>query len=96
MSAGIYGTSYAGGVSGHGNVCELRGGGLIHVIHVFGQTSKAGHHALAGLTKNAGNLYGTTYNGSLYGRGAVFELFPNCCKYDVWNTKVVHIFGARW
>jgi uncharacterized repeat protein (TIGR03803 family) len=94
MSVGDFGTTYAGGGTRNGNVFELRGGGLIHVIHVFGDASKAGHNPLAGVTKNGRNLYGTTYDGSLYGRGAVFELFPNCCKYDVWNTKVLHIFAG--
>ena len=56
MSAGSYGTTYAGGSSGNGNVFELRGGGIVHNIHVFGVTSKAGHHPIAGLTKNGANL----------------------------------------
>jgi len=94
MSAGSYGTTYAGGGFREGNVFELRGGEIIHVIHTFSDTSKAGKHPIAGLTKNASNLYGTTYDGSLYGRGAVFALVPNCCKYDVWNAKVVHSFSG--
>jgi len=93
-STAIYGTTYAGGGDGDGNVFELRGGGLIHVIHVFGAASKTGKHPIADLTMNAGNLYGTTYDGSLYGRGAVFALVPSCCKYDVWIAKVLHSFAG--
>src|SRR2546425_3966781 len=58
MSVGDFGTTYAGGGTRNGNVFELRGGGLIHVIHVFGDASKAGHNPLAGVTKNGRNLYG--------------------------------------
>src|SRR5258708_3527483 len=42
------------------------------------------------LVFNAGNLYGTTYNGGLYGFGTVFELTPN--GTGGWTEKILYNF----
>ena len=40
----------------------------------------------------AGNLYGTTYNGGIHGGGTVYEL---SLEKGTWTEKILHSFGAR-
>jgi uncharacterized repeat protein (TIGR03803 family) len=45
------------------------------VLHNFGASGSAASEPLGGLIRDAaGNLYGTTWYGGLYGSGTVFEL----------------------
>lgn len=42
---------------------------------------------------NAGNLYGTTYEGGKYGCGSVFQLVPN--SGGSWTESVLHSFSCK-
>jgi uncharacterized repeat protein (TIGR03803 family) len=60
------------------------------VLHSFNPNRKEGAYPAAGLVLDeAGNLYGTAYQGSL--AGTVFQLAPG--KNGKWTTKVLHSFG---
>lgn len=61
------------------------------VLHRF---EKDGYNPAASLIFDAaGNLYGTTYRGGLYGVfGTVFELMPTAG--GGWTEKVLHVFGS--
>jgi uncharacterized repeat protein (TIGR03803 family) len=61
------------------------------VLHNLAATSQT----TSGLVRNAaGNLYGTTQNGGLYGYGTVFEVSPPAAGSTVWTTKTIHVFGT--
>jgi len=103
-SAGnLYGTTLFGGGGscsdpgpGCGTVFELSpqagGGWTEKVIHIFENNGKDGNHPWAGLVfDTAGNLYGATYAGGVYGYGAVFELSPG--TGGGWGEKILHNFN---
>ncbi len=91
----LYGTTETGGVAGAGTVFELILNGGVwteKVLHSF--DTKYGFELMAGLTMDgAGNLYGTTFVGGVYGYGTVFELIPNGGK---WTLNVLHSFNIRY
>jgi len=74
----LYGTTYDGGANHyHGTVFKLTpngsGGWTESVVHNFGK----GWNPESNLIFDAaGNLYGTTYSGSINGKGTVFEITP--------------------
>lgn len=79
-SAGnLYGTTLGGGI-GDGNVYLLspsNGGWTESLVYSF-TGGDDGSGPLGGLTfDGAGNLYGTTDSGGLYGEGTVYELTPS-------------------
>jgi len=87
----LYGTTNEGGMYREGTVFELSpkagGGWTEKVIHHFGY----GSAPYAGLVLDpAGNLYGTTFDGGMYGYGTVFELSPKAG--GGWAGKVIHSF----
>ncbi len=92
-SAGnLYGTTSAGGISGHGMVFMLvRGtGGTFteKILHNFAGDPD-GSAPVAGVTLDAsGNLYGTTSEGGAHGYGTVFELK----KASSWAETILHSF----
>jgi uncharacterized repeat protein (TIGR03803 family) len=92
-SAGnLYGTTMAGGASGHGTVFMLiratNGTYTEKILHNFG-AEPDGSAPVAGVTLDAyGNLYGTTSIGGTYGYGTVFELV----KAGSWAEKILHSF----
>jgi uncharacterized repeat protein (TIGR03803 family) len=99
MNFGSYGTTYNGGKYGLGNVYEWTYGHHLVVKHVFNSTGAAGRHPLGELllTFNASTpstMYGTTYDGGVGGRGAVYKLTESLYHYDVWSTSVVHSFSG--
>jgi len=90
----LYGTTYAGGAEGKGNVFKLTpnadGTWTLHVLHQF-TGGKDGSMPLAGVTFDAaGNLYSTTYQGGAYGYGVVFKLTPTAT--GGWHETVLHAF----
>jgi uncharacterized repeat protein (TIGR03803 family) len=92
-SAGnLYGTTTAGGTSGHGTVFMLvrgaKGAFTEKILHNFGAGSD-GSAPVAGVTPDSnGNLYGTTSEGGAQGYGTVFELK----KADSWAETILHSF----
>jgi uncharacterized repeat protein (TIGR03803 family) len=95
-SGNLYGTAPAGGAHGVGTVFELTlgAGGMWSetVLHSFAGYPTDGEYPYAGLIFDAaGNLYGTTYEGSV-GAGTVFELMPSA---DTWTESVLYTFGKN-
>ena len=93
----LYGTTMFFGAYGVGTVYRLSpkpdGSWSYKVIHQF-KGGKDGAESYAGLVIDAaGNLYGTTRHGGLYGYGTVFKLTP---KPDGgWTERILHAFAAR-
>jgi uncharacterized repeat protein (TIGR03803 family) len=101
-SAGnLYGTTTLGGTNcasqdGCGTVFQLvpksGGGWTENVIHNFNNNGKDGMTPVAGVIfDSAGNLYGTTVAGGIYGQGAVFELSPKLG--GGWTERLLHSFN---
>jgi uncharacterized repeat protein (TIGR03803 family) len=93
----LYGTTSGGGTHNPGGIAfELSpdgsGGWMETILHTFG-TGQDGADPYAGLTfDSAGNLYGTTNSGGVYGNyGTLFELTPN--GSGSWTETVLHSFG---
>jgi uncharacterized repeat protein (TIGR03803 family) len=77
----LYGATNASGIYNYGTVFELSPAGhgkwTGRVLHDFNNNGKDGYQPGAGLILDAaGNLYGTTNFGGLYGDGVVFEITP--------------------
>jgi uncharacterized repeat protein (TIGR03803 family) len=76
-SGNLYGTTYAGGISGNGTVFELSsesaGIGCCRerLVYSFGNGGD-GKNPYAGVIFNSGHLYGTTAGGGSYGGGTVY------------------------
>jgi len=88
----LYGTTQAGGQWHDGVVFELSpssGGGWTEtILHAFSGTD--GNLPTAGVVFDSkGNLYGTTYEGGAYNKGAVFELSPTASG---WQEQVLYSF----
>jgi uncharacterized repeat protein (TIGR03803 family) len=98
----LYGTTADGGAHGFGTVFELTprtaGAWAERVLHHF-DGGNDGANPFVGLTfDQAGNLYGTTYNGgnllcNTAGCGVVFKLTPGAM--DKWSESVLHRFLDR-
>jgi uncharacterized repeat protein (TIGR03803 family) len=76
-SAGnLYGTAAVGGAFSYGTVFKLDTGGTMTVLYNFtGGADGAIPHPYGNLVVDGlGNLYGTTYEGGVYGGGTVFKL----------------------
>lgn len=93
QAGNIYGTTYAGGSYGHGTVFELshsNGGWTENILYSF-QGNNDGAEPVAGVVfDNAGNLYGTTFHGGIYGYGAVSELTHSASG---WTEIILHNFN---
>jgi uncharacterized repeat protein (TIGR03803 family) len=71
----LYGTTGAGGQYTYGTIFKLDSKGNLTVLHNFGSSASDASVPTGGLMRDAaGNLYGTTSQGGLYGGGTVFEL----------------------
>jgi uncharacterized repeat protein (TIGR03803 family) len=93
----LYGTTFAGGAHGYGNVFKLTpnadGTWTEHVLHQF-TGGKDGATPFAGVTFDAsGNLYGTTTRGGAFGYGVVFKLTPT--SSGGWKETVLHAFANK-
>jgi uncharacterized repeat protein (TIGR03803 family) len=89
----LYGTTEDGGPHDVGTVFELThtfGGWNYEVLHNFETTETDGYYPFGRLIIDAaGNLYGTTYEGGVYGVGTVFELTNTG---DGWTESVLYNF----
>jgi uncharacterized repeat protein (TIGR03803 family) len=92
----LYGTTSEGGIYNHGTAFvmspKVGGSGFTEVVlHNFISNKKDGMDPLAGLIfDGAGNLYGTTFYGGVYGYGTVYELSP--AGGNKWTETVLYSF----
>jgi uncharacterized repeat protein (TIGR03803 family) len=99
-SGNLYGTTSEGGAftncsTGCGVVFELTpgSGGWTKSLPYDFLGSRDGSNPFVGLVRDAaGNLYGTTGNGGVSGKGTVFELSPNVG--GGWTETVLHSFSG--
>jgi len=74
----LYGTTVGGGTYGSGTVFELSptaGTWTESILHNFGSSGDGVNPGFGVLVfDGAGNLYGTTFGGGIYGDGTVFEI----------------------
>jgi uncharacterized repeat protein (TIGR03803 family) len=97
----LYGTTFYGGNYDRGTVFRLtrgtNGKWTRKVLHHFGGGNDGIEPMASLIFDTAGNLYGTTYSGGVFGRyeygGTVFELTPH--TGDKWTEKVLHNFGVN-
>jgi uncharacterized repeat protein (TIGR03803 family) len=93
-SGNLYGTTTGGGTDGNGTVFELipQEGGLWKekVLQDFGG-SNGGYASSALVFDSAGNLYGATFYGGLYGGGIAYQLTPR--GDGSWSQQILHNFG---
>src|ERR1700761_7434980 len=75
----LYGTTVGGGASGTGTVFKIGAGKKEIILHNFGAVGSGdGNYPYAGLVLDAaGNVYGTTSEGGVYGAGTVFKVDTN-------------------
>jgi len=90
----LYGTTTLGGAYNIGTVFELSPADNTwteKILHSFKPNGHDGGIPFAGLTMDhAGNLYGTTNFGGLYGYGTVFEIKPASQ-----SEKILYSFSGR-
>ncbi|HTR27010.1 MAG TPA: choice-of-anchor tandem repeat GloVer-containing protein [Terriglobales bacterium] len=85
----LYGTTSYGGAHGDGTVFELTTLGTETILYSFDANGTDGYNPDSTLILDAaGNIYGTTGNGGLYGYGTVFKLTPSGIE------TILHSFGA--
>jgi uncharacterized repeat protein (TIGR03803 family) len=80
----LFGTTMSGGMNDLGTVFELsarQGGWSEIVVHSFGNDGEVGFGGV--VMDRAGDLYGNTTAGGLYGYGTAFELTPPAIRPDV-------------
>lgn len=95
-SGNLYGTTEYGGANGYGTVYELKrgtGGNWTEtVLYSFANNGTDGAYPTASLIADAaGNLYGTTSNGTTAFGGTVFELTRG--SGGSWTESVLHSFA---
>jgi uncharacterized repeat protein (TIGR03803 family) len=88
-SRNLYGTTYGGGLLGHGTVFKIRPDGSgFQVLHSFmGGPSEGGNPYASLVLDGSGNLYGTTYYGGLSDLGTIFTL-----RTDGTGFQLLHSF----
>jgi len=71
----LYGTTEEGGTSGFGTVFALSSTGALTTLYSFSGGTSDGANPYGGLVRDAaGNLYGTTESGGVFGLGTVWTL----------------------
>jgi uncharacterized repeat protein (TIGR03803 family) len=74
----FYGTTFSGGPNVIGGIVyRLSPSGVETVLHAFDDVTPDGYQPQAGLVgDSAGNLFGTTFFGGVFGFGTVFQIDP--------------------
>lgn len=97
----LYGTANVGGASGLGAVFSVTPSGKERVLHSFGRPYRSdGQYPAGDLRELNGTLYGTTYEGGVYGRSRRCGSYP--CPGDgtvfsislAGKERVLHSFGS--
>ncbi|HLW69834.1 MAG TPA: choice-of-anchor tandem repeat GloVer-containing protein [Candidatus Binataceae bacterium] len=98
-SGNLYGTTFGGGAYDAGTVFKLTppstvgGNWTESILWNFGRGAD-GYNPYAGLIMDgSGNLYGTTYEGGVYGPGTVFKLTPPSANRGNWTESILWNFG---
>jgi hypothetical protein len=99
VNGDLYGTAFAGGISGNGAVFDLvppeggRGPWEETVLHRFSGGNDGANPTAGLILDTSGNLYGATEYGSGQSlHGGVFRLRPPNRKGGSWNLTVIHGF----
>jgi uncharacterized repeat protein (TIGR03803 family) len=93
----LYGTTSAGGATGHGTVFELvaptstTGAWTEKLLYSFGAGTDGSAPVGRVVFDSAGNLYGTTSLGGASGHGTVFKLQPGA----TWKETILHNFQNK-
>jgi len=90
-SAGnLYGTTLIGGIEGGGSgtVFRLAPNGVETLLHVFDSAGEGAFPYGSLVRDAAGNIFGVTMQGGVYGPGVVFKLDANS------NETIIHSFGG--
>lgn len=94
----LYGTTTEGGANSQGTVYEVSPGiggtWTERILYSFGASGTDAENPRRGslIFDEAGNLYGTTLDGGVNGKGTVFELSPG--TGGTWTEKILYSFGA--
>ena len=95
-SGNLYGTSGAGGATGHGTVFEvkhnLNGSWTTDVLYSFTGGNDGGNPYAGVIFDDSGNLYGTTSGGGSADAGVVFKLSPPSGESTTWTETVLYTF----
>ncbi len=93
-SGNIYGTTTSGGLYGAGAVFVLTlnsdGNWTESVLYSFAGGSDGANPWAGVVFDPAGNLYGTTTGGGIYGAGVVYQLTPN--SDGTWTENLLYTF----
>ena len=76
-SGNLYGTTFGGGAAGAGTVFRIAPDGTKTTLYNFAGGTDGSAPTWGVTLDNAGNLYGTAYNGGTSGYGAVFRVTPS-------------------
>jgi uncharacterized repeat protein (TIGR03803 family) len=91
----LYGTTASGGEYGYGTVFELTPkagvGWSEKILYNFNKGGDGEDPGASIVFDSAGNLYGTTFAGGLYGYGTVFELTPEAT--GGWSQRILYNFN---
>jgi uncharacterized repeat protein (TIGR03803 family) len=91
----LYGTTEGGGAYNAGIVYKLSpqtgGGWTESILHSFGNGTDAQGVSAGLVIDSAGNLWGSSVYGGVYGIGTVFELSPHA---GGWVERVLHSFSG--
>jgi uncharacterized repeat protein (TIGR03803 family) len=90
----LYGTVAAGGSYGHGTVFAVdTNGASFRILHSFTGGSD-GANPWSGLIRSGNTLFGTAYNGGIYGHGTVFKVHTDGSGFTTLHSFTYGSDGA--